>query len=147
MDKIEKYYGVYKKYPSKTVEDQRHYREFCKLLDRYNLDDIIHQAETPIPKKVNYVTDNNYQRYQINDITDELITSHLILIHELWGIAVPEVGWWPKGIKSQAKGMIRDYSKEKLHFFLHKLEKDEWYKQHIKKPFTFNMVRKYIERG
>ena len=146
MNNLDQYYQVYGSYPQQTIESQRHYKEFCKLLEQYSLDDLVQSLQSPITRITPQIG-IKHCHYEIEAVTDDLIVSHLMLIHEKWNIPIPEVGWWSKGIRAQAKEMIRDYSKQDLHYYMHKLESDSWYRKHITEPFTFAMVRKYIERS
>lgn len=146
MTYLEQYKQVYGEYPPHTIEGQRLFNEFRKLLKQYSLDDLVNASQSPVTSEKQLIG-INYQHYAVKDVTEALIVSHLKHIHEKWNIPMPDTKWWMDSLRKQAQELTRMYSKEDLHYYMHKLENDSWYRQHITEPFTFKMVRRYIDRN
>lgn len=146
MDYLRLFIELYDHPPAETLDGQRQFRTFCNLIDLYGFEELKkqHQAESPL-LNLSSLTHINTHHYKVTDVSWEVLVSHIQAIHEKWHLPTINLSWWKSAIVKQAKDMMVDYSQSDLHYYMHKLENDQWYKEHIQDAFTFKMVRRYID--
>lgn len=147
MDDLRLFIELYGYSPDNTLDGQRQLKTFKTLLSQYGFEELKKQhALGSSVSDLSAQTHINTHHYSIKDVADDVLIAHIHYIHKEWELPILDLVWWNNAIRKQAQHMIRDYSQSQLHFYMHKLENDQWYKEHIVEPFTFKMIRKYIDR-
>jgi hypothetical protein len=147
MDDLRLFIELYGYPPEDTLDGQRQFKTFKTLLNLYGFEELKkqHTLESSVCD-LSAQTHINTHHYSIKDVTDDVLIAHIEYIHKEWRLPIMNLVWWDKAIRKQASEMVRDYSQSDLHYYMHKLENDQWYKSNITEPFTFKMIRKYIAR-